>query len=133
MIGSPRAIASPVAATDPPIDTDSVDHRYCESTRFDVLDRALLLQRAPLRKRLEDRFPDLRLLQLTVRDLEIEFLQVATVQTPYQVSRTEIECCPDLLHFLPRVSLSAESSIGSVPSWTIMPISRALPPGLHSK
>src|SRR5258706_1705959 len=84
----------------PPIGTDSVYHRYGESTRFDVLDKALLVQRAPLRKRFEDRVPDLRLLQLTVRDLEIEFRQVATVQMPHQVTRVEIKCCSDLLHFV---------------------------------
>lgn len=98
----------------PPIDADSIDHRYGESTRFDVLDKAMLVQRAPLRKRFEERVPNLWLLQLTVRDLEIEFRQVATVEMPHQVSRAEIDCCPDLLHFLPRVDLSAESSIGSV-------------------
>src|SRR5260370_27653232 len=59
------------------------------------------MQRAPLRKRFEHRIPDLRLLQLAARDLEIEFRQVATVQVAHQVSCAEIERCPDLLHFPP--------------------------------
>ncbi|SRR5216684_9126266 len=45
--------------------------------------------------------PDPRFLQHAVRDLEIEFRQVATVQVAHQVSCTEIERCPDFLHFPP--------------------------------
>ena len=49
-----------------------------------MLDKALLVQRATLRKRFEHRIPDLRLLQFAVRDLEIELRQVAAIQVPDQ-------------------------------------------------
>jgi hypothetical protein len=81
--------------------------------------------------RIDAAIPDLRLFQLTVRNLEIEFREVTTVEMPYQVSRAEIECFPDLLHFLPRVDLSAENSIGLVSDdYAIFP---STVPGLHSK
>ena len=83
------------------IDPDPIDDGYGEIRRLEMLDKALLMQRAPLRKRFKHGIPDLRLIQFSVGDLEIEFCQVATVKVPDQVSRAQIERCPDLLHFLP--------------------------------
>src|SRR6266481_5648362 len=73
------------------IDANSIDHRYGDSARFNVLDEALLVERATLRKHFENRVPVLRLLQLTIRNLEIKFREVTAIQMPDQISRAEIQ------------------------------------------
>jgi hypothetical protein len=65
------------------IDPDPINGGYRDALRDDMLDKALFMQRAPLRKPLEHRIPDLQLLQLAVCDLEIESRQKATVQMAY--------------------------------------------------
>ena len=96
----------------PRIDPDPVDDGYGE-IRPEMFDKALLMQRAPLHEHFKHGIPDLRLIQLSFGDLEIEFCQVATVKVPDQVSRAQIERCPDLLHFLLRADVPADISIGS--------------------
>ncbi len=70
--------------------------RYRAAAGQDLIKTACIL-----RGRSAASCPDPRFLQHAVRDLEIEFRQVATVQVAHQVSCTEIERCPDFLHFPP--------------------------------
>ena len=52
-----------------------------------MLDKALLMRRVSYRNPFERRITDLGLPQLAIRDREIEFRQVATVQVPGQIFR----------------------------------------------
>ncbi|MFG3594360.1 hypothetical protein [Bradyrhizobium sp. RDI18] len=85
---------------DPCINANTIDHCDSGSGSLQMFDETLLMQRAALRKRFEDRVPDLWLRELAMRDLEIKLSQVMAIQVADQVARAELKCFAHSLHVL---------------------------------
>ena len=98
MISAPASIASRVRAKVSFVDADALDDGDGEPARFQMLDKTLFVAAPPLLENLLERVPKFRLLELSVRDLDVERGQMPAMQMADEVGGAEQDGGADLLH-----------------------------------
>ena len=110
MISAPASIASRVRAKVSFVDADALDDGDGEPARFQMLDIALFVAPPPLLENLLERVPEFRLLERSVRDLDVERGQMPAMQMADEVGGAEQDGGADFLH-VTRTLLPARPSL----------------------
>ena len=80
------------------VDSYTLDYRDREAVRFEMIDEALLVPRTAFPQNLQQGVPEPGLFQSAFGNGEIQACQVAAVQVPDQVGRTEPDCSANPFH-----------------------------------
>jgi hypothetical protein len=103
----------------------ALDVRDVEALSAKVLYIALFVTKPAFSQKIEPRIPKLGLGQIALSNREIEFSQVAAIQVPDKIGRTELEYLVHLQHGcpLPTANHPADQGNGSLPLQTSSSVS----------